>query len=172
MWWYLACLPIAFFTILIVVGRVLWGSVDIDPPRERRLHARPRRRGFPVLMPSLNRCALARFAASSDAKVEGNARRPIPVATALKPEDESAEVRTFDDSAEANPLVIEAALQIGELALDIAEVASDCYREAREAHESVRTPMPAAPRPETAVEAVMELRRKRAEAQGRSSGVE
>jgi len=154
MWWYLASLPIVIPMITVLLGRFFWSAAGGAPPRKRRLLVRPPPRGFPVILPVLD------------------PGRPLPLATDERRTGDSPEVGSVDNAVEANPIVIEAAMVIGELAFGIAEGASDLYRDTREAHEAVRIPMPTVPRPETAVEAVMELRRRRGEATGQKPAVE
>jgi hypothetical protein len=170
MWWYLIIMPLAVLTGRLMRRAWIEGYVEgIDPPRERRLRLRPTPRGFPVVLPAPARGVEGNGGAGSAVGAEAIAAGHIPVAVEVRSE---GMVRAGDDPREANPVVVEAALQVGELALELAEAASDCYREIREAHESVRTPLPAAPRPETAVEAVMELRRRREAAAARTPAVE
>ena len=67
--------------------------------------------------------------------------------------------------------LIEPIFEVAAAALGVADAASACTGGVREAERLLRTPVISPARPETAVDAVMELRRRRAEATGQKPAV-
>jgi hypothetical protein len=171
MWWYVIGIPAAAVLVARLLGGAIQSFVDgltmsIDPPRSRRFEPRPERRGFAVLPAP---------AGSGPALGAGKAaiirhRAPVPVV----PVDVDAPGIGRGEGGTSNMLLelIEPIFQVAGIALEVADAASVCSGGVREAERLLRTPVISPARPETAVDAVMELRRKRAEATGQKPAVE
>jgi hypothetical protein len=161
-WWVLIILPVALYVFRLVAGALLAMvegiGMGVDPPRPPRFGPKPQPRGFPVLpLPP----AAGQPAVDNGAELIRAAPVPVQPLDADVPDDCRGEIERSGMLLD----LIEPFLEVADAAVGIAAAVRECKKDVRESESLLRTPGVAnLVRPETAVDGVMELRRKRAEA--------